>query len=166
MKENNLQAAKIDVNKSRAWQHLSLGVWGHGEELWRQVVSVPFEETPTLRDWGCIVVGQGQGCCGGAYTHSQGSWEWSFWGDLRDHDSPHTIENSHLPVTQGWGQSLKVTHSNTTILLVGTRPVWESSEEKKIAGGGQQGWRPPWREEAKAVYCCRQKFQTEISLNF
>ena len=45
--------------------------------------------------------------------------EWVLCGDLGDQDSPPAIENSHLPVMQGWGQSLKMTHSSTTILLVG-----------------------------------------------
>lgn len=66
------------------------------------------------------MVGQGQGVLWRELTLiHKAHGEWSFWGDLKDHDSPHTIENSHLPVIQGWGQSLKVTHSNTTILLVG-----------------------------------------------
>ena len=82
--------------------------------------------------------------------------EWGLCEDLRDQDSPPTIENSHLPVTQGWGESLKITHISTTILPVGQGRGGRAQKREEAS----RWW--PTRlkttlevEKQKAVHCCR-----------
>lgn len=166
--------------KAHAWETLSLGVWGHCGELWRQVGQSALWRDPSMemlrvygggseprgqwmdmvcrvRWWLCRALrGTKVFPCNSEYPFSCYT---GFWWQLNNDTQQRHIRPFYL---------FGLTHPPG-----GTRRRWESPEAggkagEGTAGCGWQGWGSHWTRESKSISAAADwKFKLrEISLNF